>query len=68
MAEAGIKLYAGCSGSADDAVNALLSGTLSYEENPVCNHHGEHHRDHDFGPHHDCHHGECGHEGGHCHS
>ncbi len=68
LAEAGIKLYAGCSGSADDAVNALLSGSLSYEENPVCNHHSVHHHDHECGSHHGGHHGNCGHEGGHCHS
>ena len=67
LAEAGIQLYAGCSGSADDDVNALLSGTLSYEENPVCDHHGEHHHDHECGAHHGGHHGNCGHEGGHCH-
>ena len=67
LAEAGIKLYAGCHGSADDAVTALLSETLAYEENPECtHHHGEHH--HDCGSHHDCHHGGCGHEAGHCHS
>ncbi len=68
LAEAGIKLYAGCSGSADDAVHALLSGSLSYEENPVCNHHGEHHHEHECGSQHGGHHGNCGHEGGHCHS
>ncbi len=67
LAEAGIKLYAGCNGDADEAVRSLLAGTLSFEENPVCNHHEEHHHDHDCGSHHNCHHGG-GHEGGHCHS
>ncbi len=59
LAEAGIRLYAGCQGDADEAVNALLAGSLSYEENPVCNHHGEHH--HEEG--HECgnHDGKCCH-------
>ena len=44
LAEAGIKLYGGVSGSADDAVNALLAGTLVYDPDVRCNHHGhEHH-------------------------
>ena len=67
LAEAGIKLYAGCQGSADEAVTALLSETLAYEEDPECTHHHEEHH-HDCGSHHDCHHGGCGHEAGHCHS
>ncbi len=61
LAEAGIRLYAGCSGAADAAVEALLAGKLNWEENPVCNHHGEHH-------HGDCH-GEdhaCGKQDGKC--
>ena len=33
----------GCEGEADEAVNALLEGRLSYVENPVCTHHEEHH-------------------------
>lgn len=31
LAEAGIKLYGGVTGNADNAVNAFLSGTLQYE-------------------------------------
>lgn len=54
LAEAGIRLYAGCSGSADEAVNALLAGTLVWEENPVCNHHGEHHHGDCHGEDHEC--------------
>lgn len=53
---AGIEIFAGISGSADDAVQAFLSGTLQRTTSPNCNHHGEHH-----------HHGE-GHSCGHsCH-
>lgn len=40
LAQAGIKLYAGVSGSADDAVNALLNGTLGYSTEANCSHHG----------------------------
>ena len=59
LAEVGIKFYAGVSGYANDAVDALLAGKLEYNPNPVCSHHGEHH-------------GDCGghdhdhHCGGHC--
>lgn len=44
LAEAGIKLYAGCSGSADQCVTDLLSGTLEYADTATCDHHhsGEH--------------------------
>ncbi len=61
LAEAGITLYAGCSGSADQAVNELIAGSLKYEENPECTHHGEH-------SHGDCQHDdhECGHHGDKC--
>ena len=40
LRSAGIKLYAGVSGSADDAVQSLLDGTLNYNPNVMCNHHG----------------------------
>lgn len=39
LAQAGIKLYGGACGSADDAVNALLSDTLCYNPAVRCNHH-----------------------------
>ena len=48
LAEAGIKLYAGVRGSADEAVRALITGTLAYDPNARCDHH-EHHD------------GDCGH-------
>ena len=48
LAEAGIKLYGGVSGSADSAVQALIEGNLSYNPDVMCDHHGEdHHGDHE---------------------
>ena len=45
LAEAGIRLYGGVSGSADEAVEALLAGKLAFDPDVHCNHHGhEHHR------------------------
>ena len=43
LAAAGIQLFGGVSGSADAAVEALISGNLLYNPNVQCNHHGEHH-------------------------
>ena len=43
LAEAGIQLYGGVNGSADDAVNALISGGLNYNPNVKCNHHDHEH-------------------------
>ncbi len=43
LAEAGIQLYGGVSGSTDEAVNALLAGTLAYNPDVHCNHHGHGH-------------------------
>ena len=51
LADAGVKLYAGVQGSADEAAFALAAGTLDYDPDARCDHH-EHHD------------GECGHE--HC--
>ncbi len=48
LTELGIKFYAGISGNPDEAVNALLAGTLNYEANPHCDHH-EHEGDHHHG-------------------
>lgn len=53
LAEAGIQLYGGVSGSADQAVNALLAGNLTFQPDVHCDHH-----DHGEGHH-------CG-EGNHC--
>ena len=58
LAEAGIKLYGGVSGSADKAAEALLAGSLSYNPDVTCSHHDEHHGeghtcgDHGCGEHH----------------
>lgn len=43
--EAGIKLYGGVSGDADQAVKDLLSNSLEYNPDIACNHHGEHHHE-----------------------
>ena len=51
LAEAGIRLYAGVQGPADEAARALAAGTLNYDPDARCDHH-EHHD------------GDCGH--GHC--
>jgi Predicted DNA-binding proteins len=60
LAEAGIKLYGGVSGSADEAVAALLSGNLEFNPNVRCSHHDENHGEgHTCGSHgcgnHGCH-------------
>lgn len=48
---AGIKLYGGVSGEADQAVEAFLAGTLDYNPDVQCNHHGEHHHGGNCGEH-----------------
>ena len=67
LAEAGITLYGGVTGSADAAAQALAQGNLQFDPDAKCDHHGHHHgEDHDCG-HHGHHHGEghdCGHHGG----
>ena len=58
LAQAGIRLYGGVSGSADEAVNDLLAGKLDFNPDVHCDHHshGEGHScgDHGCGEHH-CH-------------
>ncbi len=49
LAQAGITLYPGAAGSADDAVAALLAGTLAYDPDTVCIHH-----EHEHGEGHTC--------------
>ena len=51
MHEAGIRLYGGNSGNADDAVKAFLSNTLVQNDNPTCDHHHEHGEEHSCGSH-----------------
>lgn len=60
LAEAGIKLYGGVRGNADDAVVALLADNLAYDPEAKCDHHNHHHSDdHTCGDHgcgnHSCH-------------
>lgn len=46
LAEAGIRLYGGVSGSADEAVEHLLAGNLAFDPDVHCDHHGkEHHHE-----------------------
>ena len=61
LAEAGIRLYGGVTGSADAAAEALAAGMLRYDADVRCDHHGEHHhgQEHACGSHgcgeHGCH-------------
>ncbi len=58
LASAGIKLYGGVSGNADEAVNAFIAGNLDFNPNVRCNHH-EHGEGHTCGEHR-CGKGNCG--------
>lgn len=51
MNEAGITLYGGVSGNADETVQKLLDGSLEYDPNVVCSHHEGHHGDGKCGEH-----------------
>lgn len=59
LAQAGIKLYGGVGGSADEAVKSLLDGTLGYDPDVKCSHHEHDKGDHTCGSHgcgsHSCH-------------
>ncbi len=65
LQQAGIRLFGGVSGDADQAVSAFVNGCLNFNPNVKCNHHGEHH--HEEG--HSCGSHGCGthHCGGNCH-
>lgn len=54
LEKAGIKLYAGASGSTDAAVEAMIAGTLDASGEANCDHH-----DHEHGEGHSCGHGRC---------
>lgn len=62
LAQAGIKLYGGVFGAADDAVNALLADNLAFNPDVHCDHHDHEHGEggHSCGDHgchsHGCHH------------
>ena len=51
LAQAGIQLFGGVSGNADDAVAACIAGTLSYDPNAKCDHHDHHGQEHTCGDH-----------------
>ena len=51
MKEAGIALYGGNAGSADEAVASFLAQTLVQNANPTCDHHHEHGEGHACGSH-----------------
>ena len=49
LSEAGIALYGGCKGDADEAAQALVNGNLGYDPCAKCDHHGEGHHQHSCG-------------------
>lgn len=62
LAEAGIQLFPGAQGDADAQVESYLAGTLNYDPDTMCSHHGESHGQHgECGGHE---HGSCGHHCG----
>ena len=61
LAEAGIELFPGAAGNADEQVESFLAGKLSYNPNTRCSHH-----DHEHGEGHKCGDHGCGNHGGHC--
>lgn len=54
LAQAGIKLYGGVAGNADEAVAALLAGKLEFNPDVHCTHHDHEHSEHHCGAHHNC--------------
>jgi len=50
LAEAGIRLYGGVQGEADQAAEALMDGTLVFTSEATCSHH-DHEHDHQCGEH-----------------
>ena len=52
LAQAGIKLFGGVNGNADEAVEAFLANSLNYDSEAKCDHHDHHHgEDHTCGSH-----------------
>ena len=43
LAQAGIKLFGGVNGNADEAVEAFLANSLNYDPEAKCDHHDHHH-------------------------
>ena len=61
LAAAGIRLFGGVSGDADEAVEAFAAGNLTFNPNVQCNHHDHHHGEgHTCGDH-GCGSHNCGH-------
>lgn len=60
LQEVGIKLFAGVSGNADQAVEEFVAGNLAYNPDAKCSHHDHHHEeghkcgDHGCGGSHHC--------------
>ncbi len=63
LKNAGIKLYGGVSGDADEAVSEFLNDSLEYNTDATCSHHHEHDEGHTCGSHggsdYNCAHGNC---------
>lgn len=52
LAQAGIKLFGGVNGNADEAVEAFLANSLNYDPEAKCDHHDHHHGEgHNCGDH-----------------
>lgn len=51
LAEAGIQIFGGVSGDADEAVEAYLAGELNFDPNARCSHHDHHGQHHACGSH-----------------
>jgi predicted Fe-Mo cluster-binding NifX family protein len=67
LAQAGIQVFGGVSGMADDAVHAYLAGNLKFNTDVHCSHH-----DHEHSEGHSCGEHKCGEDkhgcaGNHCH-
>ena len=45
LAQAGIKIFGGVQGNADDAVNAYLNNSLNYDPEAKCDHHEHEHKE-----------------------
>ncbi len=61
LAAVGIRLYGGVSGSADEAVKALLEDRLTFDPDIKCSHHSDHEGEHHCGEHkHGCGGNHCG--------
>jgi len=67
LSQIGMKLCAGVTGDADEAVLALATGKLECLDEATCDHHhGEHHSCDDHHGEGGCHGGDCGHHDGGC--